>query len=163
MGERIKFVVFEFEERWVVFHFGEMVQSKDLRRAVPHNMPVDSGGAALRIGQPFARPHKSHRDIESCIVEWGQRTHGPEKSARKRTNPCGRGNPRGCNRNVAIKNRQCFTRRQVLDQQNAIAIERADAQQPEARLLQSLQRGPFLSAGRFALPDQPVNRRTAAQ
>ena len=71
MGKQIEFGVFGFEEERVVLRFGERVQSKDLRRAVPHNMPVDSGSAALRIGQPFARPHKSHRDIESCIVEWG--------------------------------------------------------------------------------------------
>ena len=104
MGEQIEFGVFGFEKGRVVVRFGERVQSRDLRRAVAHNMPVDSGGTALRIDQAFASPHKSHRDIESCIVEWGQRTQCPENSPRKRTKPCGQGNPHGCNRDLAIKN-----------------------------------------------------------
>ena len=54
MGEQIEFVVFGFEEGRIVFLFGERVQPKDLWRAVPHNMAVDSGGAALRIDQLFA-------------------------------------------------------------------------------------------------------------
>jgi hypothetical protein len=163
VGERIEFGVVGFEERRIVLRFGEMVQAKDLRPAVPHDMPVDGGGAALRIGHSLARPDKSHRDRESCIVERRQRTNGRENAARKRAKPCGQDKPHGCSWDVAVENRQCFTRRQILDRQNSIAIERADAQEPEARLPEGLQRGPFLSVGGFALPDEPVNRRTAAE
>jgi hypothetical protein len=123
LGERIEFVVFGFEERRIVVRFGEMVQAKDLRRAVPHDMSVDSGGAARRIGHALARPHKSHRDRESRIVERRQRPNGRENSAKKRAKPCGQGQPRGGNREGAIENRKCFTRRQILDRQNAIASE----------------------------------------
>ena len=162
-ASEFEFVVFGFEERRIVLRFGEMVQAKDLRRAVPHDMPIDSGGAALWIGHSLARPHKSHRNGESRVVERRQRPNRRENSARKRAKPCGQSQPRGCNRDGAIENRQCFTRRQILDWHNAIASERADAQKPEARLLEGLQCGPFLPGGGFAPPDQPVNHRTAAQ
>ena len=65
-GERIEFVVFDFEERRIVLRFGEIVKAEDLRHAVPHDMPVDSGGTALWIGHSLARPHKSHRNARAA-------------------------------------------------------------------------------------------------